>query len=504
MSKKILVWIDSNFMLFCLSYFLQEKSDYEFYAIIDITNKTKDFFEKQNLVNFKKVWYYFDHIQPNKNPDIDYLSNFEKKYNVNLWKLAINERIFYRFNKFHNFSSDEILSIIYQECKLFETIFDEVKPDYHFTKETILHKDQLFCEMCKSKKIPILMTYMAKSLYKCVISQEAQQFDNLHEYENFQGKNRSFSSLREYLKQTNNFSKLQNYTNTFLNSKFGKLTSAKDFLLSQNDTLKTHYTYFGRTKFRVITHELISLIKKKYREIFIENNLLKKVDFNAKFVYFPLQMDQERNLLIAAPFYTNQIEIIKNIAKSLPVDYKLYVKEHSAQSIRGWRKLSEYEEIMKIPNVSLLHHSVSNEKLFQNCSLVVTIGGSPGLESTFYAKPSIVFIKINYSILPSVTQVKSIDELPKVIRQSLKIHVNSNDLDKYVSFLEENSVDFDWIAYQQNEFNTFFHGGNLIDVMISEEKMKSFIDNNKTMFESLTEGYIKKIKWFEKNENNKN
>ena len=80
MSKKILVWIDSNFMLFCLSYFLQEKSDYEFYAIIDITNKTKDFFEKQNLVNFKKVWYYFDHIQPNKNPDIDYLSNFEKKY----------------------------------------------------------------------------------------------------------------------------------------------------------------------------------------------------------------------------------------------------------------------------------------------------------------------------------------------------------------------------------------------------------------------------------------
>jgi len=40
--------------------------------------------------------------------------------------------------------------------------------------------------------------------------------------------------------------------------------------------------------------------------------------------------------------------------------------------------------------------------------------------------------------------------------------------------------------------------------MISEEKMKSFIDNNKTMFESLTEGYIKKIKWFEKNENNKN
>ncbi len=504
LSKKILVWIDSNFMLFCLSYYLQQKSDYEFYAIIDITNKTKDFFEKQNLVNFKKVWYYFDHINDHEKSNLEYLSNFEKKYDIDLWKLAINERIFFRFNKFHKFGSDEILSILYQECKLFETILDEVKPDFHITKETILHKDQLFCEICKSKKIPILMMYMTKSLYKCIISQEAQQFDNFHEFENFQGKNRSFSALREYLKKTNNFSKLQNYTNTFLKSKSGKLRAAKDFLSSQNNNLKTHYTYFGRTKFRVIIYELNSLFKKKYRERFIENNLLKKINFNTKFVYFPLQMDQERNLLIAAPFYTNQIELIKNIAKSLPIDHKLYVKEHPAQAIRGWRRLSEYEEIMKIPNVSLLHYSVSNEKLFQNCSLVVTIGGSPGLEATFYAKPSIIFIKINYSVLPSVTQITSLDELPKVIRQSLKTQVNSDDLDKFVSFIEENSFDFDWIGYQQNEFNTFFHGGNLIDVTISQEKMKLFIDNNKTMFENLTDEYIKKIEWFKENEKNKN
>ena len=45
-------------------------------------------------------------------------------------------------------------------------------------------------------------------------------------------------------------------------------------------------------------------------------------------------------------FYTNQIEIIRHIAKSLPIGYKLCVKEHPAMNTRGWRSVSDYKEIM--------------------------------------------------------------------------------------------------------------------------------------------------------------
>ena len=57
----------------------------------------------------------------------------------------------------------------------------------------------------------------------------------------------------------------------------------------------------------------------------MENNLETEIEHNEKFIYFPLGVDEERNLLIAAPYYTNQIEVIRHIVKSLPIGYVLYV-----------------------------------------------------------------------------------------------------------------------------------------------------------------------------------
>ena len=46
--------------------------DCDLYGIIDITNKTKNFFEKQDLVGFNKTWFFHDHIDINKKPDLEY------------------------------------------------------------------------------------------------------------------------------------------------------------------------------------------------------------------------------------------------------------------------------------------------------------------------------------------------------------------------------------------------------------------------------------------------
>ena len=120
MNKKIIFWLDSNLTYFCLAHFLQKELDSDFYAIIDVTNKTRSFYENQNLVNFKKVWFLHDHILPLRKPDLEYLSLFEKTYNIELWKLAINDRIFNNYNDFYNFNRIKILSIIQNESKLFE------------------------------------------------------------------------------------------------------------------------------------------------------------------------------------------------------------------------------------------------------------------------------------------------------------------------------------------------------------------------------------------------
>ena len=102
------------------------------------------------------------------------------------------------------------------------------------------------------------------------------------------------------------------------------------FLFSKNTNLKTHYTYYGRHKIKIFFNPLFFWsVKKRYRLYLINKNLSRTID-DEKFIFFPLITEPERGLLIAAPFHTNLIELVTHIVKSLPVGYKLYVKDHAS------------------------------------------------------------------------------------------------------------------------------------------------------------------------------
>ena len=98
-------------------------------------------------------------------------------------------------------------------------------------------------------------------------------------------------------------------------------------LFSNNNNIKTHFSYYGRTKFRVLYHSIIEVLKTRSRTKFIDKNFLEEIH-HENFIFFPLQLDPERTILIDAPFFTNQLELVRNTAKSLPIGYKLYVKTH--------------------------------------------------------------------------------------------------------------------------------------------------------------------------------
>ena len=93
-----------------------------------------------------------------------------------------------------------------------------------------------------------------------------------------------------------------------------KFKAVFQFLIaSNNSNIKTHYTYLGRTKIRVLIKEIIDTIKKRYRESFINRNLCYDIEDNKPFIFFPLHQEPERSLLTAAPFYTNQLETILKV-----------------------------------------------------------------------------------------------------------------------------------------------------------------------------------------------
>ncbi|MEM3063296.1 MAG: hypothetical protein QW303_07120 [Nitrososphaerota archaeon] len=286
------------------------------------------------------------------------------------------------------------------------------------------------------------------------------------------------------------------FSNTFMASK-SKLLHAifQFFFMSKNDNTKTHYTYFGRSKLKVLFYYLWYLLKKKYRNDFINKNLLKELA-DEKFIFFPLQTEPERSLLLAAPFQTDQLGIIKNIAKSLPIDYKLYVKEHPTQLVRDWRKTSFYKQIMKLANVKLIHPLVSSEQIIKKCSTVITIGGTAGFEAAFYGKPTISFIKNGYSRLKSVITINNVEELPDTIRRTLRLKVDPDDVSKFVADLEKNSFEFPMSELDIAATTSFFYGGFLVDSIVEISQVKSYFDKYEKEFYILASEHIKKIKQY--------
>ena len=174
----LLFWLNGFLMHFSLAYYLQSEIDANFFGIVDINSKPKKFFESQKLVNFKKNWYFHDNIDLNqKNPDLEYLLDFENKYNINLWKIVINERFFYKHNRFYKFQKEEILSILEQELKLFEKILDEVKPDYLLTYDPVLHHQKLLLDICKFRNIKVLSINFTGIKNKIIIAEDATTFN---------------------------------------------------------------------------------------------------------------------------------------------------------------------------------------------------------------------------------------------------------------------------------------------------------------------------------------
>lgn len=352
--------------------------------------------------------------------------------------------------------------------------------------------------MCRVRNVKVLMLSQSNIGYKCMISGEANKPDKI-ESNNTKIINKSFDELQQYLKSFDLSKQIRTYDKKHGRSIKDWLVAASQYIFSSDhENVKTHYNYYGRTKLKVMLYMISVLLKKKYRQNYMNRKLISAVDLSIPFIYFPMAVDLERNLLINAPLYTNQIEIIRSIAKSLPMGFHLYVKENPSQISREWRPISEYKEILSIPNVTLIHPSVSAQKLLQKCSLVVTIAGSSGFESAFYGKPAIVFANVGYSILPSIKKVTDIEQLSHMIEASLQEQVNPADVEKYLILLEKHLVNFDLFGFGSKFKDRFYHGGTLVDVNISQNEMKKFLDEQNKEMTILASAHIEKIRHYVK------
>lgn len=116
------------------------------------------------------------------------------------------------------------------------------------------------------------------------------------------------------------------------------------------------------------------------------------------FAFFPLHTEPEVSLLVQGRGFLNQIEVIRSLACSLPVGWKLLVKEHPASV--GKRPVGYYRKLLAIPNVGLVQTSRKSNEVIAHASLVLTISGTIGFEAVIQGKPVAVLGNTPFEFLP--------------------------------------------------------------------------------------------------------
>ncbi len=165
-------------------------------------------------------------------------------------------------------------------------------------------------------------------------------------------------------------------------------------------------------------HYFIDRVKRKLRVLRGFYDLYDAPNLEEEFAFFPMHLEPEISISLFAPFYTDQLWLIKQIARSLPIAHKLYVKEHPAMF--GYRTRGFYKELKKIPNVKLINPALESFPITNGAKLIITINGTAGWEGVLLKKPVITFGNVFYNVLPMVKKCTAIEDLPRIVREQLE------------------------------------------------------------------------------------
>lgn len=173
---------------------------------------------------------------------------------------------------------------------------------------------------------------------------------------------------------------------------------------------------------------LYKVYKIAFKRIFYDkyfNKILKIFEPDVKFskerifVVYPLHFYPEASTSIFAKYYDgNELNLIKNIAFSLPENATLVVKEHKSNV--GNNTKAFYEAIKQLPNTILLSPYFPLKDNLNKFDAVVTLSSTVGFEALTMNVPVYPLGEIFYQNYPGSFKINSYAELDAAMRSITK------------------------------------------------------------------------------------
>ena len=433
------------------------------------------FLQAQTDVPFTQLILEEDIIASYKNEVIneDYIHYLEKEFGIpNLWPFIMADRVL-RYNLLVRaypsdtslYSHEDMIKMTQVLAKAIIAFFEEEKPDFIIFAAVGNLGSMLLYHIAKKKHIKTIIIDSPRIGIRYFVSERydqstylAPRFQHLIQ--------QSHAEETVYFQQAKQFlSDFQKKPYYFLNaSQAAKTFSAVmsldwrshfQFLLPRKLLRSIHWTAINLLSYILNTHkddyiiikpwhEFIDKAKRKLRIIKGYSDLYDELPPDEIYAYFALHTEPEAYPMILASFYTDQIWLIKQVARSLPLTYKLYVKDHPCMV--GYRPRWYYQELKKIPNVRLVNPSVSGLQLIQKSRLTLTITGTSGWEAILLKKPVIIFGNMYYDQLSGVKKCVAIQDLPFLIKAQLEhFFYNETEVLTFITAALQESVDVDLV-----------------------------------------------------------
>lgn len=131
-------------------------------------------------------------------------------------------------------------------------------------------------------------------------------------------------------------------------------------------------------------------------------------------ILHPLHYRPESSTSVLARYYENDLELLKNIAFSLPHNAQLIVKEH--KSAIGIRDVAFYRRLLSYPNTVLLHPDYNLRANLPDFDAVVVLTSTVGFEAMQEGIPVFVLGNVFFAPYPEATRVSSYQGLEERLR----------------------------------------------------------------------------------------
>jgi len=383
-----------------------------------------------------------------QNTQVDYelLDHYQKILNIpNFWDAIISDRRLMqniRATYFQDYRSPythtELLQILQTALIRVEKFFNSVQPKVVISFICVTLTEYLIHLFAKSRGIQILNIRTTRIKDFMVFSDDIQEPSNRiqKQYEDFRTTpiekeltEQAEAIYKDLVKGIFQYEgvgiKVTRRIHTIILKNFIRIIKSPKVIkiLFQEFSIK-----FGRLRDRhdpglikpMFHNCLYKPLLKQLIKINLRNRYVNAAELSShNFAFFPLHLEPEVALLVYGRYNTNQIEVIRNIASSLPTGMELLVKDHP-KSI-GRRTLSYYTKILEIPNCKLIDPNVPTDPIINHSKLVLTIGGSAGWEAIIKRKPVVIFGNTAYQFLPSsmVIKIRSFHDLSESIQNIL-------------------------------------------------------------------------------------